>query len=512
MKISRMVSLAALTLLTACRVGSVAPALGGEGSVKVTRSEMSRQLPAYILGFNVNNARGPSWREPEALAAAVNLQPLNLRYPGGTVGNYWDWETGWFMEGTNPPHGLGNIEPTINKLEDFKVLIDATGAEPVYMLNMLTSDLEHQMNMLRHARAIGLKVRLVELGNEFYLPREGYMERFPAPEDYAREANEWIKTIKAEFPATRVGVVGAHERGTQGRRNNWNKPVLDAIEGADALTVHPYAGPNLAEEMDTLLEGTGLVPETRRDKRKSGMVAPEPYQQAQKEAMASAEGPGYALSAPFGAWDHFKATRTKLPEGMTFWFTEYGIFDRVGAIHSTWLHGLFVAAMSAAYIEGDNVELLCIHQLVGQPAFTAILTGQDPFARYMDYAETKRFSLSAMGVTIRHLCDALRGATRVNGLAFDPNPVMTSRTGTPWPTLVGWTIDSAEGRKAMIMNLGSQPADLAIAGSPLDGFETIDRIASDPGRRITGIEAVDRTGKPLENVLILPPFSITNLF
>jgi hypothetical protein len=88
-----------------------------------------------------------------------------------------------------------------NKPADFKEALDLTGATPVWMLNMVTSTLPDQLELLRHVKARGMSVELIELGAEFYLEgNEIVQEKFPSGADYAKEANEWKDSIKKYFP------------------------------------------------------------------------------------------------------------------------------------------------------------------------------------------------------------------------------------------------------------------------------------------------------------------------
>jgi hypothetical protein len=65
--------------------------------VKATLARQPREVPPFFYGHNVNlTASGISWHEPGLVEAVRCLSPGVLRYPGGTITNYWDWKTGWF--------------------------------------------------------------------------------------------------------------------------------------------------------------------------------------------------------------------------------------------------------------------------------------------------------------------------------------------------------------------------------------------------------------------------------
>jgi hypothetical protein len=160
-------------ILTACLEGSNPPAVTGTVTAS---SGATRSLTPFFLGYNNVPFLSPSWTNPEVVKVATQLKPGTLRSPGGTVANYWDWQTGWFVPGApfnspRSPYGLPELQ----------IAVQTTAAKPVYVLNMLTSHLDSQLNMLRTAKQMGLPVNFVELGNEFYLS---------SPEDYKKKVSD----------------------------------------------------------------------------------------------------------------------------------------------------------------------------------------------------------------------------------------------------------------------------------------------------------------------------------
>lgn len=107
-------------------------------------------LPLDIFGFNGANTIQPdqSWNDIlENQAPLTRLQDLNarvLRYPGGTLGNYWDWRKGWFLSQHDLQNGillpekfnpeLPNNSGTIvfdDKLETFLECLSHSNAKPM---------------------------------------------------------------------------------------------------------------------------------------------------------------------------------------------------------------------------------------------------------------------------------------------------------------------------------------------------------------------------------------------
>src|SRR5713101_1105628 len=122
-----------------------------------TKNGATRQIAPYFLGYNNFPIHSPSWDNPDVVNAAVQFKPGTLRYPGGTVANFWDWQNGWFLPGA--PSSFLNAPRSIYRLQELQIAVQATGAIPIYVLNMLTSDLSTQIDMLSTAHIMGLPVQ-----------------------------------------------------------------------------------------------------------------------------------------------------------------------------------------------------------------------------------------------------------------------------------------------------------------------------------------------------------------
>ena len=176
----------------------------------------ARPLAPHYIGLNGNVlAYHHPWREHPVLLEGFKRTHVQLfRYPAGTIANTWDWDEGR-LDPLVPDEDLidwvvldrRNHPDKRYPLEDLAVLHRETGADVVFVLNMLTRDLDHSLRGLRRARDLGIPVRYVEMGNElfFNLPLES--RRFPTPEDYGRISSEWIAAIKAEFPGLKCAIV-----------------------------------------------------------------------------------------------------------------------------------------------------------------------------------------------------------------------------------------------------------------------------------------------------------------
>ena len=133
------------------------------------RHDQCREIPGHWLGWNANLGGRVGCQQPEFAEAVAALRPGSIRYPGGSVGNYWNWRAGWTSFGQMaqlPAARMMSQRPPRypNTPADLGIIIGLTQALPVWMLRMQTSTLEDQLELLRTADAHGLRVELVELG------------------------------------------------------------------------------------------------------------------------------------------------------------------------------------------------------------------------------------------------------------------------------------------------------------------------------------------------------------
>jgi hypothetical protein len=197
-----------LVLLSLCCHGIIvaqnAPTLG-----------TARNLPPDYWGMNGTNTinDGHGWNTINTPVHDLDINGLavqNMRYPGGTVSNYWDWREGYLMKrlpsGYNFPDNLQgrhdnfydpafvwDIEKPDNKLRQFRRSLMKNGGSPVFNVNMMTSGFHDQLAMMYHARELNIPVRYIELGNEFYNGSIDHVKRFDDVSVYASDAFSWAE-------------------------------------------------------------------------------------------------------------------------------------------------------------------------------------------------------------------------------------------------------------------------------------------------------------------------------
>lgn len=454
-----------------------------------------------FFGFNAQQIRGPSLGDKRFVAAARELHPHILRFPGGTVASYWDWKEGWFKDEIPLKKDWREIRKNPILLDDLKYACDSTGATPLFVLNMCTSELAYQMEMLRAARKKGLPVQYVELDNEVYLSEGVYTDRFPSGEDYARVGNEWIKAIKNEFPGVRIAVVGYSAKESDIRKEkqglsralNWNHEVLSNIDGADAMTFHIYGG-----------NGLGFL---RNPGDLSGDEDKEPmeYQQIFDRPGSAAVITGM----PFTRWSNSLAYDLRmLPKGMKAWITEYNMFEREGVVAGTWVHGLYALTQAMLMATHPAVEVSCFHNLCSSAQFAAIFNSDQGFMKAVKPKSTQEFGFSASGYCLSLLGKALHGAESIASIRFDKPYPQSGARGKEHPSLFGISTKSANKTHVLLINYSSTVRRVDITSVSKSG-DTWLQYAADSNTQVASPK--DVRIKTLKNgtVADLPPYSVT---
>lgn len=184
-----------------------------------------RAIPPYMFGYNVDRTiRGVARDDPAYNAALAALKPATIRFQGGTIANYWDYERADFVCSVGEtyqlinndklpcvlPNSYQHHDPLRHTLATVKTELERSGAKAILVLNMLTQHLgqeaaalEYAMAMLHRAEELGIAIDYIELGNEFYLlhgdrnTSKNYAAAFPNAKKLA--AGSW--RYARRFPA-----------------------------------------------------------------------------------------------------------------------------------------------------------------------------------------------------------------------------------------------------------------------------------------------------------------------
>lgn len=329
-----------------------------------------------FFGYNGNlAATNISWANPYFIAGVASLSPGNIRYPGGTVASYWDWRTSTIATSADAILRANFRNPM--PLAEYALNIQETGAEAVLVVNMLTSTLAEQLAFLREARDLGIAVRRVELGNEYFFPGRAndYITKFPTAEDYARAVTVWTNAIRAEFPGVSVAAVGTSVTPADSvgeRRRTWNDRMLRATNAPDAYTVHHYVKVN--------------------------------------ETTRHADLPALARRDLDGLRDEFALFERA---GKRVWLTEFNFEDPIGAAvqGGTWSHAMLVATLVSGFLAEPAIELIDLHNLSGNVRYAGLFWSTSAFGT--GGPRTPGYGRTASGFVLSRFAELAEGASQV---------------------------------------------------------------------------------------------------
>ena len=457
------VGAASVLLLAGCSAPGAAPASsGGEHAVAVgVRAGSPMALTAPVNGSNLDySGVGQDFAAPGVVTALRDYQGGTIRYPGGAIANYWNWQSGSVNQpaattstGRSKP---GRVQDYGFTLQTLLGIVRETGTTPVFDLNLLTSTLPDQLQMLHTAQSLGIPVRYVELGNEFYLDNSNYLKVFPTAASYARSVAQWAPAIRAAFPDAQIAAVGSLPQDTA-RERSWNSTLL-SIAGADinAVTLHDYVAP----------------------------IGKDP-------------GPAQVLAAAQTSWRSTQQVMAAIPSRYRIWFTEFNLSRRglsggEPARGTTWLHGLYVAEMVALFDQSPRVQLDDFWDLFSDPSTGAFTSGQVP-------------QPTVAGTALMFLTNASAQASRVTPLSFTAAPALPDGAAG----VIGVSFDGPRGTRTVLINLTDQAVTLSPGtGTGLSPGTSTVSVSAAPATTASGLT---RTTGVLGTTITLPAYTITGV-
>jgi hypothetical protein len=493
MRITTGRTLMALTVTCACLLTTAFGVTGARANlasttVKVTATGPARMVTPTLLGLNGVNTTGPQWDNSAFDSVLKKFAPGVIRYPGGTVANYWSWPDGWFQPGEWPGEPAKAVKDT---LPVFGTGLAAAGATPLFDLNTVTingaigSDaenttmLDQQLQALRSAAGDGLPVKMVELGNELYQSGyistgpdgQDYAKRFPSAADYATQMNAWISALHSTFPGVKVAAVATDANDVPGiapRRSTWNATMLPLLKGEDAVTIH-----------DNL------------------------------RVYDASSSPATVLAYPYLHFQKLKAHELALfqSDQLPVWVTEFNLADQTPGhvFQGTWLHGLFVAAQALLFTGDPDITYAGLDATIGT-ALAPIFSSTQGFGS--GGPATVRLALSAAGTTMSMIQAAFDRASAAQVLSFTPSPALGT-TGAP--ALLGQVLTTQGGPKLLLANLSLQPVTLDISAI-LPGALTVTQVtAPSIMTKVTGPGSTKTSTSTASGTVQIEPYALADI-
>jgi hypothetical protein len=234
----------------------------------IRRTGSSYRLDRNVLGLNCPVPWDVPHEDPLLVEPLRELAPALLRFPGGTVANYFNWRTGQLEVEEAPnesvyrsyirsrvPDSLAR-HPNGAHMKDFAELAGAVGAEVVLVANLETSTVEDQAEWLESMKREGVLPTQVELGNEFYhamLDDPTCRARFPDYETTSELSRQYAEAFRRVLePSAKLSIQASPSRfhftsphatsaGHYEAARIWHwDDGLRPESWFDAVTVHPY--------------------------------------------------------------------------------------------------------------------------------------------------------------------------------------------------------------------------------------------------------------------------------
>lgn len=446
----------------------------------------SRVLNPYFTGLNTKMPETEPWNDPVNLSNLIRSNIGMMRYPGGSIANYFNWVEG-HKNGGNYSYLPSHVAVGSN----------AANCKVTWVVNMLEYDLQYNIDGLRSAEAGGASIEYIEMGNEFYLNgKSDYITRFPTGTDYGRECQIWIAGLKAAFPGVKCAVVGTRKTGT--RTSTWNSEVFADCNNFDAVVEHFYAQSDVEPDMAAASDAWGS-------------------QQEQDDQWAAFHAPGAVagmLGRPYALWQK-RGLENDFPADMEIWLTEWNMKDEVGAVRNTWAHGLFLANSVFVFLSDPRVEFINMQQMRGRPKAAFWKDDRGLNGLLVDHGQgdmtTTANDMTVQGKVMSMFGRVLGGNHLIAPLDFPGGP-MVSVPGEPdYAGLVGWKAGNGVSASAIIVNVSDASYD--INTGPIGGPDAlVGQIAAEPDTFWPNESTImENDLGTLPSVLTLPAYSITTI-
>ena len=464
-----------------------------------------------FIGVNGNlTGLDRPWEKQELYQGIKKLNLGNFRYPAGSIGNVWDWDLGWIDQEIPDSCLIKWIveqdvrsRPNRYTLDNLALGMKGLEVAPVFMLNMLTKDLDHSIGALKKADSLGMKIKYVELGNEYYFNLPLEMAVYPTPEDLGKTSKIWIDAIKKEFPDAKCAVVGTTIH-RQPRHKDWNKRVLKYATNADAITKHIYSPIGMFGEKSYKKHTAGT--EGMAESKITGLT-PKERQKYELEILATSEKNfvNILTTANEAALSY---THMDIPENMDVWITEFNLRGDKSAVRGTWANSMMLSEFYNTFLENGQVKLTNVHNAIG-PKFQMVYGDSALRHVHDDEVYRKPWSLSAGGLTMSYFGKVMNGMTKGKKIMFDNVPSMKDLEDKEFPALKGFIFWNEVGdKKGIIINYSG--SDQKINTDFAKGSKISFRKVSSPLTHYVMDEKGMKINKgQARNAMVIKPYSIT---
>lgn len=427
-----------------------------------TKSVISTSLKPAVaiypdfIGVNANlTSIDQPWNSEKLMQVTQKMAIGNLRYPGGTIGNTWDWSLGWIDQKVAPDdlikwvvsEGINTSDKRYT-IDNYAKGIQQIGSSGVLMLNMLTKDVQHSIDGLKRLQAQGVEIKYVELGNEIYFNLPLEMRVFPTPQSLGETSKVWIDALKQEFPDAKYAVVGTTIR-RRPRHDDWNQHVLQHATNADAITLHMYTPFSLFGNKEIANFSAG---EEGLESRSEDMSIAE----QQKLEIEYLNKPNYFANLLTNVKNKsLDIEKMAVPNHIDIWVTEFNFRGDNSAIRGSWANSLALAAFYDQFLASEKVKLSNIHNLIGNTF--ELIHGDKPLQHILDKdIYRKPWSVGAGGLITHYFGTVMNGQSRSQKILFENVPLMTDVSGQAYDGISGYVFSGGEVKRGIVINYTDQ--------------------------------------------------------
>lgn len=193
-----------------------------------------------------------------------------LRYPGGTEGDYFHWQETVGNDRKKQVDPFSNSYPTNATkkgvaydpdfgLDEFLLLCEAAGVEPVIQLNAGDGTPEEAAALIRYCIDKGCSVSSFAIGNEVNMKGESIagLTVSKTPEQYIAFAKKVYEELGDLADSVELGVIGLVEDHALNAYPEWDRKILSTLgDKIDFIDCHmayaPYFTSNTDSEQDIL--------------------------------------------------------------------------------------------------------------------------------------------------------------------------------------------------------------------------------------------------------------------
>jgi hypothetical protein len=181
----------------------------------------------------------------------INLNIRLFRYPGGTVSNFYQWNSDSYdvNDLQDYPQVYSDYREKLFKAygangrkvgyESFLTWTKRDSITPLFVINMNTlRDFEDILKAFNTAAALGVKVEFCELGNELYFLEQAG-EKYENIDKYVLAASDASQRLKKFSKDIKIGVPVSGKPEWQ-RGKEWDQAIKNSYLHYDAIVLHQY--------------------------------------------------------------------------------------------------------------------------------------------------------------------------------------------------------------------------------------------------------------------------------